>query len=245
MGYAGYREAPAPRDWVLPPFSLGTQTLNGGTLTELADGSIRATIPGGVDTSDPGDGTYITWPLTRYMRQSEPQLDLTAPNDIVLMIREITPPGLSSDTLVSIGIASEANLGSATVDAIFVSLRYVAGTRTLGIGALANGAVTEASTAGASARAAVLRPILWTPDAVTQTEEVLQHRVWGVDGSNPAQLTGAQKLLSAPAGMDFDAASLYLFVAFHRDAATAGTETVDARPLVWLPGAPASKWGPA
>lgn len=185
-----------------------------------ADGNqyIEGSLLGGIGGfNDPGDSFWLTFAAADIFGRNATATELWK-NTTTL--RERLAPGLATDSYVVVGVCSEANLASATVDALGVGIVYSGGTRTLRACVLVNGGVVNASPA---ANAALRR-------AYSDPNRIGGLNVFGVNGCSVATDAGADLGSSLQQGynVNFSAGTLHLFLAFGRTAATAGTALLGA-----------------
>lgn len=110
---------------------------------QLATG-IRFDIPGGTATNDPGDGIWATWPLIDVLGR-RCKTGTVQPFDVfqaLLWLQEITPPGLTDQAYISMGVVTGPNLAGA-VNGWFGAITYAGGIRTARAGVIAAGVASH------------------------------------------------------------------------------------------------------
>lgn len=191
-------------------------------------GGFSGGLLGGTATPDPGDARGWSWALQDIVRQARAGNVLM---DLFAMAREITAPGLSSDTYVACGFANEASLNSTTVEAIGVAIVYAAATRNVRSLHLVNGVVTTNDGAAALG----LRRAFFKVARRGANVRPVSHYGTGLDDS------GAD--VSSLPSAAYDVAltgDLYWWVAFGRTAATAGAVSLAASAYFYATPPPAS-----
>lgn len=186
------------------------------TFADQADGSIEGGLLGGTATTDPGSARWWTWRASDIFNQL---MTGAALYQHIEMLREVTAPGLSTDTFVSIGICNEANLNSATVDAAGISFRYTGASRGSGVLRILNGAVTLTND---GAPVGTMRRLLHTTNKGTTGADFGQQHALGF---TDAGVVVAGENVAANVYIDISG-DLYWYLAFGRLAATAGTVAV-------------------
>jgi hypothetical protein len=124
--------------------NVGRAALTSGTApVQLATG-IRFDVPGGAATPDPGDGIWATWPLIDVLGR-RCKTGTVQPFDVfqaLLWLQEITPPLLTDQAYIAMGLCTGPNLAGA-VNGYFGAITYAGGIRTARAGVLAAGTATH------------------------------------------------------------------------------------------------------
>jgi hypothetical protein len=204
--------------------ALSTADPNSRLVTAITDGGagagIEAQLTGGWSSSDPFDGPHIIW----RPKDAEGAI-ITSTTDIWSMIMELaerTAPGLSSDTAVIIGIINES-ADSGTVDGAYVGIRYTGASRNGLRGSITAGVSTMTHGVASASIRYIQTPIY--RQGIT-TVALLPAPGFPLD-TNRAFLSGAGLAnTTSISTAAFGDSAPYIFMAFLRTAATAGSETI-------------------
>jgi len=116
------------------------------TVTDTEAGGFNvALLDAGVATLEPGAAAWWTWPLLDTLGAQPDGEDNYL---LETQQEEVTVPGLTTDTVVYLGVLNESDPSTATVDGTGVAIQYTGGGRTLVAWRLVNGAITSLTGAG-------------------------------------------------------------------------------------------------
>lgn len=185
--------------------------------------SFTVQLTGGWSSTDPGDWPYIIFPLVDFNGKA-----LTAATkwDFTGQIVERTPPGLSSDTSVMIGVLNEgANIGtSGTVDGYLMGMRYASATRNVRVVRLLNGVSTVSEDAPGGT--GLMRICVGTITRPAAGGTNFVYPVTAVGVSAAAGPISGDATIESSGAVTLGSGALYIIIAIGRTAATAGTETI-------------------
>lgn len=202
--------------------------LNGGTaaLAQAADG---ITIP--LTSYTPGDIT--TNPCLVWALQTEDGTALSTAviQDIAAELLIRSGPGDSSDTAINIAVVNESDLYSATIDGVYLGVRFSGATRNVRWGGILNG--TQSAPAEAAATGAIVRASCRWPWHNTSVGRLgIGHHVAGLTAADV--LTG--QVGGGTAGnITYGNSTMYIMLIPCRTAATAGNVSMTVDSWVRVP----------
>lgn len=203
--------------------------LNGGTaaVTQAADG-ITWPITGGV-TGDITDMAYAVWKLQS--ARGVVSVPALLQGGLFGEYHLRTGPGDSSDTTSNIILANESTLESATVDGMYVGVRFSAATRNVRQGGIVNGVASGATEGGGTGPVAQLAFGFPWQYTTTLGRTFFGWHAIGRTAARAYASTLAQSAGNTSTSTD----TLYIIRAVGKSAATAGNVTIKDDVWVYLP----------
>lgn len=210
---------------------------------DQADGSIEGSLlqaPGAPAPTDPGEACGWSWPASNIFGRR-----LTGAQLFQLFVQtwELTPPVLTDDTYVFLGLANENTANSATVDGFYCTVGYpAAGVRRAGVITILNGVATVSVDA---APAGLLRRLkLSAAHASLGTAHYWSRLVASGLTDAGAPIGGAGDLFDAGINVDFGSGNLWWHFGFGRLTAAAPTVTLAHTPFVLAYPSPRGGYAP-
>ena len=221
------RSSRAPVDKLV--LNVGRAAATSTTPPVQVAGGIRFDVPGGASTPDPGDGIWATWPLIDVMGR-RCKTGTVQPFDIfqaLLWLQEITPPLLTDQAYMAMGVVTGSNLAGA-VNGWFGAITYAGGIRTARAGVLATG--TASVTDDASPQGDLRQ--VQIDNAYSFGGQFSTVQVVGLTGAG-LNVFGNFDTVSRAAAASFGAAGAdpHVFLAAGRTSNQAGTVQLTARGL--------------